>query len=58
MENNINQKISKLDETVDWFYSESFKLDEAKEKYENAKKLAKEIEQDLNNLKNEIEVIK
>ena len=53
----LNQKIQKLDEQVEWFYSDDFKLEEATEKYKNAVKLAKEVEKDLNELKNEIEVL-
>lgn len=53
----INQKIQKLDEEVEWFYSDNFKLDEAAEKYKRALSDAKEIEKDLNSLKNEIEVL-
>lgn len=54
---NLNQKIEKLDTEVEWFYSDDFKLDEAVDKYKAATKLAKEIEKDLNELKNEIEVL-
>ena len=50
-------KIEKLDGEVDWFYSDEFKLEEATDKYKKAVKLAKEIEKDLNELKNEIEVL-
>ena len=53
----LNQKIEKLDAEVEWFYSDDFKLDEATGKYKDAVKLAKEIEDDLAKLKNEIEVI-
>ena len=53
----LNQKIEKLDAEVEWFYSDEFKLDEAVDKYKQATKLAKEIEKDLNDLKNEIEVL-
>ncbi len=53
----LNQKIENLDEQVEWFYSDNFKLDEAVEKYKEAIKLAKNIEKDLNELKNEINVI-
>ena len=53
----INQKIAKLDEKVDWFYSDDFKLEDAVTKYQEAAKLAKDIEEDLKNLKNEIEVL-
>jgi len=53
----LNQKIEKLDNEVEWFYSDDFKLDEATTKYKNAVELAKEIEKDLSELKNEIEVL-
>ena len=53
----LNQKINELDEQVEWFYSDDFKLEEATDKYKTAAKLAKEIEKDLNDLKNEIEVL-
>lgn len=53
----LNQKINELDERVEWFYSDDFKLEEATDKYKTAVGLAKEIEKDLNELKNEIEII-
>lgn len=53
----LNQKIEKLDEQVEWFYSDDFKLEEATSKYKDAVGLAKEIEKELNELKNEIEVL-
>lgn len=53
----LNQKIEKLDNEVEWFYSDEFELGQAIDKYKQAVKLAKEIEQDLDNLKNEIEVL-
>ncbi len=53
----INKKISELDAQVEWFYSDDFKLEEATERYKTALKLAKEIEKDLNELKNEIEIL-
>ena len=53
----LNQKIERLDEKVEWFYSDEFKLEEAVERYKATAKLAKEIEKDLNELKNEIEVL-
>lgn len=53
----INQKIEKLDNEVEWFYSDDFKLESATEKYKGTLELAKEIENDLNELKNEIEVL-
>ncbi|MBR3052386.1 exodeoxyribonuclease VII small subunit [Candidatus Saccharibacteria bacterium] len=53
----LNQKITKLDAEVEWFYSDEFKLEEATARYKQAVGLAKEIEQDLSELKNEIEVL-
>jgi|InofroStandDraft_1065614.scaffolds.fasta_scaffold10225_5 exodeoxyribonuclease VII small subunit len=53
----ISSKISKLDQTVEWFYGEDFTLDQALEKYQSATNLAKEIEQDLSALKNQVEVL-
>lgn len=53
----LNQKIEKLDSEVEWFYSDEFKLEEATTRYKTTLSLAKEIEADLNNLKNEIEVL-
>ena len=53
----LNQKIEKLDAEVEWFYSDSFKLEEAVDRYKAAVKLAKDIEKDLSELKNEIEVL-
>lgn len=53
----ISDKIAKLKEGMDWFYSDDFKLEEASDRYKELSKLAKEIQQDLNELKNEIKVI-
>jgi len=53
----INTKINDLKAGVDWFYSEDFELDKASAKYKDLTTLAKEIEKDLAELKNEIKVI-
>ena len=53
----LNQKIAELDKQVEWFYSDEFKLEQAVENYKTAVKLAKDIEKDLLELKNEIEVL-
>lgn len=53
----LNQKIEKLDAEVEWFYSDEFKLEDAVTKYKEAVKLANGIKDDLENLKNEIEVL-
>lgn len=53
----INQKIEKLNKEVEWFYGEDFSLEKATEKYKKSIELTKEIEKDLNSLKNEIEIL-
>lgn len=53
----LSQKIETLDKQVEWFYSDEFKLEEATEKYKAAVELAKDVKSDLENLKNEIEVL-
>ena len=53
----LNEKIAELDKKVEWFYSDEFKLEEAVENYREVVGLAKEIEKDLTELKNEIEVL-
>ncbi len=54
---NVSDKIEDLKKGVDWFYSEDFKLEEASTKYKDLTKLAKEIEKDLAEMKNEIKII-
>ena len=53
----ITAKINQLNQAVEWFYGDEFQLDQASLKYQQAVKLAQEIEQDLNELKNQIEII-
>jgi len=57
MAKNISEKIDDLKAGVEWFYSDDFKLEAASEKYKVMTELAKEIEKDLAELKNEIKVI-
>lgn len=54
----INKKTEKLSELVAWFDSEEFTVEEALDKFKQAEALASEIEDDLNNLKNEVNIIK
>lgn len=54
----IQDKIAKLDELVAWYDSDDFSLEVALEKFKQAEELAKEIEQDLSALKNEITIVK
>jgi exonuclease VII small subunit len=53
----LSQKIKNLDDEVEWFYSDDFKLEEATSKYKAALDHAKAIEEDLKSLQNEIEVL-
>ncbi|MDO4759791.1 MAG: exodeoxyribonuclease VII small subunit [Candidatus Saccharibacteria bacterium] len=53
----INQKIKDLDDKTGWFYSDEFTLDQSAKKYKEAIDLAKDIQKDLEGLKNEVEVL-
>lgn len=53
----LNSKIKELDQYLDWFYSDEFSLDEAESKYKTAIALAKELDSDLDRLKNKIEIL-
>ena len=53
----VREKIQQLDQLYDWFMGDEFALDQATEYYAEAMQLVKDIEQDLENLKNDIEVI-
>ena len=53
----INKKIETLNKSVEWFYSDEFSLEKSLENYKKAISLAKEIESDLENLKNEVKIL-
>ena len=53
----ISQKIDELNKDTEWFYSNDFDLDEAVKKYKEAIKMAKELNEDLDSLRNEIEIL-
>lgn len=53
----INQKLVQLDQQIEWFYGDEFSLEEATQKYQEAALSAKEIEANLNEIKNQIEII-
>ena len=57
-EKTINQKIEELRQTVAWFESDDFDIEQAIERYQAAEKLASDIEKDLNGLRNKITVLK
>lgn len=53
----ISQKLARLDQAVAWFHSDNFSLDQALAKYQVAADLARTIEHDLDELKNQVSVI-
>ena len=53
----ISQKLARLDQAVAWFHSDDFSLDQALTKYQAAADLARAIEHDLDELKNQVSVI-
>ena len=54
----VSQKMSDLSTLVAWFESDEFVIEQAVEKYKEAEKLARDIEHDLESLKNEVTVLK
>lgn len=54
----VSQKIAELEVLVAWFEGDEFVLEEAADKFDAARALAGEIEQDLLTLKNNISVVK
>lgn len=54
----IKEKTAELAQLVAWFDSEEFDLEKAIDKFKEAEKLAKEIENNLTELKNEINIVK
>lgn len=53
----INGLLEQLDKEMAWFYSDEFRLEEARERFLAVKKLAEQAEERLLNMKNEIEVL-
>jgi len=53
----IEDKIKQLEEQVSWFDSDDFKIEQAIEKYNQAKALAQDITKDIDEMKNEVTVI-
>ena len=53
----VGAKIEQLNQNLEWFYGDEFKLEDATKKYQEAAELAKDIEEELETLKNQIEVI-
>lgn len=55
---NIAALMTKLNEYVEWFEGDDFALEQAVDKYTEAQKLAAEIQQNLDNFKNQINIVK
>lgn len=54
----IAEKMARLNEMVAWFESDDFAIESAMGRFAEAEALAKEIETELSEMKNEITVIK
>ena len=54
----IEDKMNELRAMVAWFETDEFQIEQASAKFEEAAKLAKEIEKDLGELKNTVTVLK
>ena len=53
----IDELMGQLEEKLRWFRSEAFQLEEAKQRFIEARDLAIEIETRLNDMQHEIEVL-
>jgi Exonuclease VII small subunit. len=53
----LNAKITDLKFMIDWFYSDDFSLEEVTDRYKRTLELAKTVEKDLEDLKNEITIL-
>ena len=56
-EKTIEQMMTELNERIAWFQSEDFNLDEAKQRFVEARQLAKDITAALDGMQHEITVI-
>jgi len=54
----IKEKTEDLNKILAWFNSGDFDIEKAMQKFKEAQKLAIDIEKELNQLKNEIEIVK
>ena len=53
----IEQMMAELNERIAWFQSEEFNLDEAKQRFVEARQLAKDITAALDGMRHEITVL-
>lgn len=54
----IQEKLANLRELIAWFDGDEFTLENAADMFKKAENLAREIEEDLATLKNDIQVVK
>ena len=54
----IAEKTAELNELVAWFDSDEFQLEAALNRFEEARRLSDEITKDLDELKNEVEIVR
>lgn len=54
----ISEKMTELDTLLAWFDSDEFELEKAFDRFDEAQKLANDIENDLKEMKNSITVLK
>lgn len=54
----IQEKTAELEELVAWFNSDEFAIESALDKFKQAEALADEIEKDLNQVQNDIRIVK
>lgn len=53
----VEQMLVELDEKMNWFHSDDFKLEEASARFTEVTKLADDVEAVLTEMRNEIEVL-
>ncbi|MDO5343837.1 MAG: hypothetical protein Q4F02_02930 [Candidatus Saccharibacteria bacterium] len=53
----IDEMMTLLEEKLQWFHGEDFRLEEAKQRFVEARDLAAEIETRLNDMQHDIEVL-
>ena len=56
-EKTIEQMMAELNERIAWFQGEEFNLDEAKQRFVEARQLAKDITAVLDDMQHDIEVL-
>lgn len=53
----IDEMMTLLEEKLQWFHGDDFRLEEAKQRFVEARDLAAEIETRLNDMQHEIEIL-